>query len=342
MKTKKSKRLITKIIYVLATLFLLTSCAGENNNGNGNSEVADTQTGNESGKTYNVGLIQFVDHYSLNEIKEAFLEKIKETESTNNITINVDYKNAQGDMSLINTICRGFVDSKVDMIVAITTPAAQGAAGVTSDIPIIFSAVTDPVGAGLVEALDKTSGNITGVSDAIDITKIFNLAEQLTPDAKTYGLIYNKGEANSVSVIADVKKYMDENGLTYVEKTVANSGEVQQVSRILLEQCDAVFAPIDNTVASAMQVLASECENAKKPVYVAADSMVMDGGFATVGVNYKVLGEDTAILASEILSGAKISDKPVIVKDETRAVVNQKIADLLGVDLSGMDIQIVE
>ncbi len=283
-----------------------------------------------------VGLIQLMEHPSLDEIRAAIEARLAEKAAENGLSVKVDYQNGQGDPSTINTICQQFVGDEVDAIIAIATPAAQGAATAAdgTDIPIIFSAVTDPAAAGLVENLDAPEGNITGTSDAIPVDKIFALAEELTPGVKSFGLLYNPGEDNSVSVIADVKAYLDEKHLTYVEAGVSSTGDVQTAAQSLLGQCDAVFSPIDNTVASAMGVLADEAIKAKKPVYVAADSMVHDGGLATVGVNYTNLGTQTADMTLKVLAGTPVSEVPVEVLRDNAVVVNPETADAIGVDVS--------
>ena len=297
-------------------------------------KVEDGQPTEETGAVLTVGLIQLVEHPSLDEIRHAFTAQVEAEAASLGIEVVIDYKNAQNEASLINSICRQFVDDKVDVIVAIATPAAQGAASVTSDIPIIFSAITDPVGAGLVQNMDAPEGNITGTSDAIAVDKIFGLAAELTPEVQSYGLLYNKGEANSVSVIAQTKEYLDSIGATYQESTVTNEGEVQQATRVLLEQCDAIFSPIDNTVANAMPVVAAEAIAVQKPVYVAADSMVNDGGLATVGVNYTNLGTQTADMTMKVLTGTAIVDIPVEVLTDVSVVVNEETAAAIGVDVS--------
>jgi len=284
--------------------------------------------------TLKVGLIQLMEHPSLDEIREAIVAQVDAEAARLELKVDIDYKNAQGDATLINSICRQFVDDKVDVIVAIATPAAQGAASVTSTIPVVFSAISDPIEAGLLQNLDAPEGNVTGTSDAIAVDRIFGLAAELTPNVQTYGFIYNKGESNSVSVIAQAKEYLDSVGIAYIERTVANEGEVQQAARVLLEECDAIFSPIDNTVANAMSVLAQEAILAQKPVYVAADSMVHDGGLATVGVNYTNLGTQTADMVIEVLTGTPIAEIPVEVLTDVGVVVNPDTAAAIGVDVS--------
>ncbi len=278
-----------------------------------------------------IGLLQLVEHPSLDEIREAFMAELAAAGYGDAI---VDYENGQADTNTINSICQKFVGDDVDLIVAIATPAAQGAAAATSDIPIVFAAVTDPVAAGLVGADGKPDRNCTGTSDAIAVDKIFDLANELTPGIQTYGFLYNLSETNSVSVIADAKAACDAANIAYIEATVTNSGEVTTAAQSLIGKVDAIFAPIDNTVAYAMPNLAQIANEAKTPVYVAADSMVADGGLATVGVNYTQLGKQTADMAVRILEGAAVADVPVEVLDEYATVVNEETAAALGVDVS--------
>lgn len=330
------------IVLSLAMVLALGACSSGTPASSGSSQTAAPSSAPDAGssaageKKVTVGLIQLVEHPSLDEIRGAITARLSEKAAENGLAIEVNYQNGQGDTSTINTICQQFVASKVDVIVAIATPAAQGAATAAenSGIPVVFSAVTDPVGAGLVDNLDAPGGSITGTSDAIPVDKIFALAEELTPDVKSYGLIYNTSEDNSLSVIADVKTYLDGKGIPYVEGAVTSSADVQTSARNLLGRCDAVFSPIDNTVASAMGVLADEAIKVKKPVYVAADSMVADGGLATVGVNYTNLGSQTADMVLKILTGTPAGEIPVEVLRDNAIVVNTETAAAIGVDVS--------
>ena len=330
------KKLLS-LILCAAMILALTGCA---QGGSSSQESAQTSSQGEAvpagAKEVTVGLIQLMEHPSLDEIRAAIEARIQEQAGEYGLSVEIQYQNAQNDTSTINTICQQFVGNKVDAIVAIATPAAQGAATAVAgtDIPVIFSAVTDPAAAGLVENLEAPEGNITGTSDAIPVEKIFELAAELTPDAESFGLIYNTGEVNSVSVIDETKAYLDAQGISYTEASVASTGDVQTAAQTLLSKCDAIFAPIDNTVASAMGVLADEAIKAGKPVYVAADSMVNDGGLATVGVNYTNLGTQTADMLLKVLTGTPVCEVPVEVLKENAVVVNEETAAAIGVDFS--------
>ena len=321
------------VLLTIAMILAMTACGG------GSTPVSSggaAPSSPEGAKQVTVGLIQLMEHPSLDEIRAAITARLEEKSAESGVSIQVNYQNGQGDTSTINTICQQFVANQVDVIVAIATPAAQGAAAAAenSGIPVVFSAVTDPVAAGLVASIEAPGGSITGTSDAIPVEKIFSLAQELTPDVKSYGLIYNTSEDNSLSVIAQVKDYLEGKGIPYTEGAVTTSADVQSSARNLLERCDAVFAPIDNTVASAMAVLADEAIKAKKPVYVAADSMVADGGLATVGVNYTNLGSQTADMVLKVLTGTPAGEIPVEILRDNAIVINGNTARAIGVDIS--------
>lgn len=328
-----------KKLFALLLAVTMTLALGACSSGNTPSSPADSTAPSApapGAKKVTVGIIQLMEHPSLDEIRGAITARLAEKAAENGLAVEVSYQNGQGDTTTINTICQQFVASKVDVIVAIATPAAQGAAAAaqSSGIPVVFSAVTDPVAAGLVESLEAPGGSVTGTSDAIPVEKIFALADELTPGVGSYGLIYNTSEDNSLSVIAQVKAYLDGKQIPYTDGAITSSADVQTSARNLLGKCDAIFAPIDNTVASAMGVLADEAIQAKKPVYVAADSMVADGGLATVGVNYTNLGSQTADMVLKILTGTPAGEIPVEVLRDNAVVINGNTAAAIGVDVS--------
>lgn len=322
------------IAYLLsgAMLFgLLTGCTTKENNTQKPAESNKSSQTTEKSEKIKIGILQPVEHPSLNEIREYIIKGLDELGLKDKVEIT--YKDAQGDASNINTIVSQFVGDKMDIIVPIATGTAQAAASATRDIPIVFAAVSYPVEAGLVKELDKTDGNITGVSDAVGVNEIFDLAGILTPNVKTFGFVYNSGEVNSVSAVNKAKEYCDSKGIKYVEATIASSGDLLQASQSLVGKADAIFTPTDNTVASAMPVLSSEAIKAKIPVYVGADSLVADGGFATVGVDYKALGRQVAAMIKRIIDGQSIKDNPVETLNEYTKIINAKTAKEIGVDI---------
>lgn len=330
-----------KAVILVCMSILLLSLVGCTANPDKESQTGleDKKAAEQSEKVANpdqsgekmIGIVQIVEHPSLNTIRESFVQELAKEGFKEGDRISIDYQNAQGDQTNLKTICQKFANNKYDLIVAIATPSAQAAAGETKTIPVLFSACTDPLGSGLVANLEKPGQNVTGTSDAVSAEKIMQLAKRITPKIKTVGALYNSSETNSVSVVKDLKAYAAKNGLKVVEATVTNSSDVQQAVASLTGKADAIFSPIDNTVASAMPVVAQVANKAKIPVYVGADSMVKDGGLATYGINYTVLGQETAKMAVEILNGKKAGDIPVKMMSEMDIYVNKDTAKAIGV-----------
>ncbi len=329
---KKMRKVLSVMLSAAVCAGMLAGCSsGSSSSAAGSSQGAGSSA---DGASYTVGLIQYMEHTSLDEIRTALEQRLQSQAEAAGISVEIEVQNAQGDPTNISNICNKFVGEGVDLIVAIATPAAAGAAGVTEDIPIVFSAVTDPVTDLQLNSLDAPGGNVTGTSDSIPVEKIFEVADELTPEAKNFGLLYCTSEPSSAGVIADAKAYLDANGGSYTEATVTNTSEVQQAVQTLVEKCDAIFIPIDNTVASAMSVVAEVANEAKIPVYVSADSMVKDGGLASAGVNYTNLGEKTADMVLEVLQGADPATMPVQTMTDVNVVVNEETAAAIGVDVS--------
>lgn len=325
------KKLVLIITIMAMIIALPTGCA----TGSKTEEPGTKTTENESvsgDEKIKIGIIQPVEHPSLNQIREYIIKGLEEQGLKDKVEIT--YKDAQGDPSNVNTIISQFVGDRMDIIVPIATGPAQNAAAAAKDIPVIFAAASYPVEAGLVKDLNSPEANVTGVSDAIDVKQIFDLAFELTPDIKTFGFIYNTGEINSVSAVENAKKYLDEKGIAYVEAPITNSSELLQASQSLTGKADAIFTPTDNTVASAMPVLASEAAKADIPVYTGADSLVADGGFATVGVDYKVLGRQVADMIKRVIEGESISNIPVETLKEYEKIINTTTAKEIGVEVS--------
>jgi putative ABC transport system substrate-binding protein len=322
----------------LVTMLLASGCGAKTG-----SEVEKVPTSEDNNEKATIGIVQTMNHPSLDEIREYTIIGLEELGMEDKVDI--IYKDAQGDQANINTIINQFVGDNVDMIIPVATTAAQSAAAATKEIPVVFAAVSYPVKAGLVTDMNVTDKNITGVSNAIAIESIFELSQKLTPNVKTYGFIYNSGEVNAVAGIDRAKAYCDENGYEYVEATITNSSELLQATQSLVGKVDAIFTPNDNTVASAMSVLSAEAIKAGIPVYVGADSMVKDGGFATVGIDYKVLGRQVAAMAKRILEGESIKDNPVEIINQYSNMINITTAESLGIEIDEetlKDFQIIE
>lgn len=281
-----------------------------------------------------VSVAQLVSHPSLNLIRDNFKKEMKKKGYVDGENIIINYADASGQVANLNSIINQFEDQQSDVIVAIATSTAQMAARVSKNIPVVFSAVSDPVGAQLVSDLDHPGGNITGTSDEVQVDQILELAKQLTPGMKTVGFLYNASETNSVSNLQKAKKYCEENGLTLIEGTGKDITELQTSASVLAQKVDVILSPNDNTVASSMQSLSKTATDAGVPYYVGADSMVEDGGLATVGIDYAQLGKETADMVIEILNGKKAGDIPVkIYKKDLFVYVNEKTLESLGISL---------
>lgn len=295
------------------------------------SSIADSAAKDE--KHYKIGIVQIMEHTSLNTIRDAVVDQLAELGYKDGDNCTIDLQQANGEATTVQQILDQFKADGDDVIVAITTPCAQLAAPYSEEIPVVFSAVTDPVGAGIVDSLESTGGNITGTSDKLAISKILDFAKTLKPEIKTLGYLYNTGEDNSVSCLKEVKEYCDANGIKVVEGAATNTSEVQEAAQKLASECDAVFSPNDNTIAGAMGTVAEVMNKAKVPMFVGADSMVMDGGFATVGIEYTDLGKETANMVAQILSGEKkASEIPVKVFNEDLSnYINKTTAETIGI-----------
>ncbi len=313
------KKLMAITLTVLMVAALLAGC------GSSDSEASGT------GDSFKIGIVQLVEHTSLDQIREAIIAQLETEGYVDGENITIDYQNAQNEQSNLKTICQGFVADKVDVIVAITTPAAQVAMGETDEIPIIFSAVTDPVASEVVADLENPGGNVTGTSDAIDVSQIIELANELTPGFKTIGTLYNSSETNSIATVEKLKEYADANGYEVVETAITSANEIQTAAQSLAKKCDIVFSPTDNTVASSIAVANEVFTKAKIPFYVGADSMVKDGAFATSGVDYEYLGQQTADMVIEVLNGADTASMPVRTMNETSIFINSETADAMGI-----------
>jgi len=312
------------ISILLLSVLLLTGCTSENPEENVAVE--------ETTEVQKIGVLQLMDHTSLNLIYDSFYQQITELGYTDDQIV---FLNANGDMVNIESAVNQLkADEEVSIAVAITTPCAQYAVALTDQMPVVFSAVTDPVAAELVTSLTTTDKNITGTSDALQIGLIMDLALEFNPDAKTVGYIYNPGEANSVSNFEKLKEYCDEKGLEIEDATISTSADLQTATSVIASKVDFIFVANDNTVAEAMQVVANEAIKAGIQVYTGADSMVMDGGFATVGIDYSELGIETANMVDAILNGTSVSDIPVKVFDTDLFIyVNTDTAEALGVEI---------
>ena len=279
-----------------------------------------------------VGVIQLIENGAFNDMKDGFIEELRAKGYTED-KCDIVVKSAQGDTATLNTLCQEMVDSRMDHVATIDTPATQAMVNMDSDIPVVFISVSAPVAAGVTSNMEKPDKNATGTSNAIPVSDIFNLSDSLTPGNKTYGLIYNTGEVNSVNTVKDAKSYLDGKGLKYVEAVVTNSSEIQQAAESLVGSVDAIFVPNDSVVQSGMAQITEITRKNKIPVYACSATTVQSGAFATVAMNDKQIGSQSADMAVEILGGRKVADVPSVVVPASGTVINQNTMEALGVTI---------
>lgn len=302
--------------------------------------AAVMMAGSAMAQDYKVGIIQFVDDASLNQIEKAIETRLSEVsaEGEDQFIYEGYVFNGQADPTTLNQIATQLIADEVDVIVPIATPAAQIVQTATEDnqIPVVFSAVSDPVGAGLAESMEAPGANITGTSDSLNTTAILDLMFVANPDIKSVGLLYSQSEDSSKQPIADAKAYLEEKGIEVVEKTGTNNTEVAQAADALIAAgVDAVFTPTDNTVMTAELAIYEKFIEAGIPHYAGADSFALNGAFCGYGVDYTNLGTATADMVVDILKGADPAATPVLTFDNGIATVNTETAEALGIDYSG-------
>ena len=279
----------------------------------------------------NVGIVQLVEHAALDAANKGFVEGLASKGYKEGQNISYDRQNAQADQSNLQNIAHRFVNNKVNLICAIATPAAQTVANVTSDIPIVATAVTDYKAAKLVKDNAKPGTNVTGTTDMNPVEQQLDLLLKLVPNAKSVGTIYCSSEVNSQLQIEILKKAAAAKGVTVKEATVSNVNDIQQAARSLVGKVQAIYVPTDNVLASAMPTLVSVTEEAKLPVICGEGGMVKAGGLATLGVDYYKLGFQAGEMAADILSGkSKPADMAIQAQKEFKAMVNLKEAEKIG------------
>ncbi|MDD2404761.1 MAG: ABC transporter substrate-binding protein [Victivallaceae bacterium] len=281
-----------------------------------------------------IGIIQYVEHVALDSAREGFIKALSDKGFVDGENITIDVQNAQADQSNLSTISDRFVSNKVDLVLAIATPAAQSIAGKTTEIPIIGTAITDFVAAKLVDSNEAPGGNVTGTTDMNPIKEQIDLLKQLVPDVETVGVIYTSSEDNSVVQAKIAKEAIEAMGLQYTEVTVTNSNDVQQAAQSLVEKCDAMYLPTDNVLASAMPVIYGVTVESKTPVICGESGMVENGGLATLGINYYDLGYQAGLMGVKILKGeANPAEMPIESAAEFDFAINGTVANEIGLEI---------
>lgn len=304
------------------------------------SENAATTDSYTKKETYRVGVLQLVSHPALDQIYEGIKEGLADEGLEEGKNLKLLFQNGQGDQSKLNTMSQQLVQDKADVLVGIATPAAQALDNnmKKKDIPIVLGAITDPKGAGLVASNDKPGANITGVSDQPPVGEIIQLAKKLLPDAKKVGMLYSSSEMNSQFQVAEATKKAESLGLEVVNKPVATTNEVAQTVQVLAQEVDFVFIPLDNTIANAMETVSQEATKQKLPVFPSVETMVEQGGVATVGISQKELGVQTGKMAAKIAKGeSDPATTPIYTFSKGETIVNRAQAELFGINVDQLD-----
>jgi len=294
----------------------------------------------EEKTTFKIGICNFVDDASLNQIIQNIRERLGEIEQEKGVTFEIAEDNCNLDTSVMQQIVANFIADEVDLMVGVATPVAIGMQGMTADngIPVVFAAVSDPVGAQLVESLEKPGANITGTSDYLDTAAVLNLIFAANPDAKKVALLYNPSEDASAAPIAEAKEILTAKGVEVKEYTGANVTEVMQAAEaIVSDGMDAVFTPTDNTIMAAELSIYETLAEAKIPHYTGADSFALNGAFLGYGVDYANLGRVTGdMIAAILVDGADPAATPVQTFDNGTATVNTETCEAIGFDFEAI------
>jgi putative ABC transport system substrate-binding protein len=321
---KLVKRWLLPVLALGMVLLFVAGCDTEGNKQKSSSEEA---------KAVKLGIIQIVEHPALDAARQGFLETLAANGYKEGKNLEIDFQNAQGDQSTLQTIARKFAQDKKDLILAIATPSAMAMANETKDIPILITAVTDPVEAKLVKSMDKPGTNVSGTTDMNPIKEQLELLKQLVPGAKKVGVIYNSSEVNSQVQLRMVKQEAPGLSLTVVEAPVTASNEVMQAAQSLVGRVEAIYVPTDNTVVSSISGVLQVAEKHKIPVIAGESNTVESGALGTIGINYKKLGQQTGQMALRVLKGEKPQDMPIEKQKDLEVVLNAKAAATFGVNI---------
>lgn len=318
----KNKKLIAVLILLLVLVIGEATLTGQ-----------DRDRGREGDGKVSVGVLQFVSHESLDEIYRGIKKGLKEEGYKEGDNLTINFMNAEANQNQVQKMSEKLTADGNDALIGIATPAAQGLANATKDIPLIMGAVTDPIGANLVKNLKQPGGNITGVSDATPVGDSVEVIEAITPAAKTIGVLYASSEDNSLSQVKAFTRAAEKAGYKVVPYAVPSTNEIASTVDAMLPRVDVVWTPVDNTIASAFPTVAEAASAAKKPVYTSVERMVAQGGIASVSLSQYDLGVATGKMTAAILNGADPAETPVEIFSEATIVVNQKSADKLGLTL---------
>jgi putative ABC transport system substrate-binding protein len=339
------KKSLVLVIVLALSLGMLAGCAASTTAGSTTTAATTTAATiasaattaaptTTSSKPITIGVVQLVEHPALDASYKGFVAALKDAGYENGKNIKIVYQTGGGEQATCQTIAQKFLNDKVDMVLAIATPAAQAAANIIKDIPILITAVTDPADAKLVNTNAAPGGNVTGTSDLTPVKEQFDLLKQLLPSVKKVAILYSSSESNSVFQAKLAKQAAAALGIATIESTISASNEIQQVVNSVIGKCDAIYIPTDNAFANAMGTVATITEPAKIPVIVGEANMVTSGGLATVGIDYYKLGYQTGQMAVRILKdNAKPAEMPIEYLKDVTISINTTQAAAIGVTI---------
>ena len=321
------KKVLSVVLAAICTMSLMTGCGDAKDS---------TEKGSAGGDSYTVGISQFAEHGSLDNCREGFIEGLKEEGIEEGKNLKIDYQNAQTDTGTASTIADSFISEKVDMICAIATPCAASAynSAMNADTPVVYTAFSDPVAAGLANDDGTSVGNITGSSDILPVEEQLKMIRQMMPDAKKIGILYTTSEANSCSTIEEYKKLAGDYDFEIVDTGINTSADVEIAAADLVTKVDCLCNLTDNTVVNALQTVLDKANGANIPVFGSEIEQVKSGCVASMGIDYYQLGIETGKMAAKILKGEeKASDTPYITASKAQLYVNTAAADKIGMKL---------
>lgn len=325
-------RKIAALLLTIAMVFSMAAC------GSKTEEPTGTEGGDAEVTSYKVGICNYVDDASLNQIVENIQAALAEKEAELGVKFEIMYDNCNADAQVMNQIIANFIAADVDLMVGVATPVAMAMQAATEDnqIPVVFAAVSDPLGCGLVESLEAPGSNVTGTSDYLDTNAIMNLIFAIKEDTAKVGLLYDLGQDSSAAPIADAKAYLEGKGVEIVEANGTNNQEVIQAVQSLIDAgVEAIFTPTDNTIMTAELSIYEMLTAAGIPQFTGADSFALNGAFLGYGVDYANLGKETGYMVSGILTeGANPAETAVMTFDNGTATINTEICQQLGYDLA--------
>ncbi len=318
--------LVVSLVLVLAAVALASGCGDDDTSEESPSPAATKAS-------YAIGITQIVSHPALDASVEGFKEAMAEKGFTEGENVTYDVQNAQGDMATASSIAQKFASDELDLILGIATPTTQAMVKAEKTTPIVFTAVTDPVGAGLVKDAEAPEANVTGVSDMLPVEPHLELIKEIVPDVRTIGVLYNAGETNSVFLVEAEKEAAEAMGIKVVEATASNSSEVQAAAKSLVGRVDAISVLTDNTIVSALETVIKVSRENKIPLIAGDTDSVKRGAVAAYAFDYKDLGMQAGYMTAEILGGKAIMDIPVQYAENLMLSVNPTAAEAMGVTI---------